>query len=131
LARIDEILARRAALAAMYNDRLRGTADLELPRLEVARGRISWFVYVLRLAERFKAAGRDRVAALMTERGIACGRYFAPIHLQRAYAGVPHRAMDLRVTESVAERTLALPFFNRLAPEEVDEVCLALKTLLL
>jgi dTDP-4-amino-4,6-dideoxygalactose transaminase len=35
--------------------------------------------------------------------------------------------MDLRVTESVAERTLALPFFNRITREQVDEVCSALK----
>jgi perosamine synthetase len=127
LARIKEILAQRAAVAAMYDQRLRGIADLQLRPLEIAQGKISWFVYVVQLAERFRGAGRDRVAASLTERGIACGRYFAPIHLQRAYQNVPHRCMDLAVTESIAERTLALPFFNRITPEQVDEVCSALK----
>lgn len=127
LVRLDEILAQRAAVAQMYCERLRGIADLQLPLMELGRGKISWFVYVVRLAERFRGAGRDRVAASLTERGIGCGRYFAPIHRQRAYREVPHRCMDLRVTESVAERTLALPFFNRITREQVDEVCSALK----
>jgi dTDP-4-amino-4,6-dideoxygalactose transaminase len=34
--------------------------------------------------------------------------------------------MNLRVTESVAERTLAPPFFNHITSEEVNEVCAAL-----
>jgi len=126
LARIDEILAKRAAVAEAYNSRLRGIADLELPLTTVPRGKISWFVYVVRLAQRSRGGRRDRVAASLIERGVACGRYFAPIHLQPAHKNVPHRCMDLAVTESVAERTLSLPFFNQLASAQVHEVCDAL-----
>jgi perosamine synthetase len=127
LARIEEILQKRERVAQMYHARLRDIADLGLPPMEIALGKISWFVYVVRLAERFAGAGRDRVAAQLAARGIACGKYFAPIHQQPAYRNVPHRRMDLQVTESVAQRTLGLPFFNQLGEAQVDEVCRALR----
>jgi perosamine synthetase len=127
LARIAEILKARERVAERYETRLRNHGDLILPPMEIAQGKISWFVYVVRLKERFAGAGRDRIAAELTARGIGCGRYFAPIHQQPAYRNVPHRCMDLQVTESIAERTLALPFFNQLEETQVDEVCRVLR----
>jgi perosamine synthetase len=98
-------------VAGWYFENLRDNADVQLPPMHIANGKISWFVYVVRLAECFRGEGRDRVASELTARGIPCGRYFAPVHRQRAYREVPHCCMDLRVTESVVELTLALPFF--------------------
>jgi dTDP-4-amino-4,6-dideoxygalactose transaminase len=46
---------------------------------------------------------------------------------QPLYAAYVDRESDLTVTEQVAPRTLALPFFNRLADSEIAEVCLALR----
>ena len=126
LQRIDKILAKRANAAQKYFSNLKSNPNLHLPPMQIVNGKISWFVYVVRLAECFRAEDRDRVAAELLARGIACGRYFAPIHRQRAYRDAPHRCMDLSVTELVADRTLALPFFNQITDEEVDEVCSAL-----
>ncbi len=127
LRRLPEILEKRAAAARMYHQKLQDLVDVELPPMEIASGRISWFVYVVRLAKRFQGAGRDQIAAELTAGGIGCGRYFAPIHCQRAYENVPHRCMDLPVTEALAGRTLALPFFNQLTAEQIDEVARALR----
>jgi perosamine synthetase len=126
LKRIDEILAKRADAAQKYFANLQNNSNLHLPPMQIAHGKISWFVYVVRLAEQFGAEDRDRVAAELQSRGIACGRYFAPIHRQRAYRDVPDRCMDLSVTDAVAPRTLALPFFNQITSEQIDEVCRAL-----
>jgi len=123
LKRVEAILERRAAVAREYQRRLEGHPDLELPPLALARRRISWFVYVVRLRGNRAPAHRDEVLAAMASRGIACGRYFAPIHLQPAYRTQPHRCMDLTQTELIAPRTLALPFFNRITDEQIDEVC--------
>jgi perosamine synthetase len=60
-------------------------------------------------------------------RGIASGRYFAPIHLQpawRAHSG--GNTASLPVTESIAQRTLALPFFNHITFGQQEEVAAAL-----
>ena len=61
-------------------------------------------------------------------RGIATGRYFAPIHLQPVWRAQSVRgAGHLPLTESIARRTLALPFFNRITAEQQQEVADALR----
>jgi perosamine synthetase len=130
LQRLETILEKREAIAGEYYRRLQHQPDLELPPIELPRRRISWFVYVVRLGQRFTASHRDRIVQEMASRGIACGRYFAPIHMQPAYRSQPHRCMDLSQTESIAPRTLALPFFNRISTEQIEEVCRTLSEVL-
>jgi perosamine synthetase len=128
--RIEPILARREVIARSYRERLELHSQLELPATALPRCRISWFVYVFRLREPFTALHRDRLFREMTARGIGCGRYFAPIHLQPVYQSLPSRKMSLPVTESQAARTLALPFFNRISEQQINEVCNTLAELL-
>jgi perosamine synthetase len=130
LHRLEEILQRREAIAREYHRRLQNQPDLQLPPIELPRCRISWFVYVVRLNRRLATSHRDRIVREMASGGIACGRYFAPIHMQPAYRSQPHRCMTLANTESIAPRTLALPFFNRISTEQIDEICRTLTEVL-
>jgi len=123
LERIESILARREEVAQSYHRKLSSLPDLRLPALEAARRKISWFVYVVRLAERFSQTQRDWIVEEMHLRGIGCGRYFAPIHWQPAYRHSISPAVCLPVTEREAVRCIALPFFNRLSEEQITEVC--------
>ncbi|MGC2637610.1 MAG: DegT/DnrJ/EryC1/StrS family aminotransferase, partial [Acidobacteriaceae bacterium] len=84
--RIEEILNRRAEIAARYCERLRNCAKIQLPALDVPGQRLSWFVFVVQLAESFSREQRDAVVLQLAGAGIAAGRYFAPVHLQPAYA---------------------------------------------
>ena len=130
LKRIQIILDRRDAIAREYERRLNSHPHLKLPLLAMPNRSSSWFAYAIRLGKRFNQIHRDWIAKEMTLRGIGCGRYFAPIHLQPIYrcAGMPRR--DLPVTESNAERSLALPFFNRIEGQQMDEVCRTLLELI-
>jgi len=123
LKRLDAILQRREQIAAKYHDKLNNIPDLRLPPLEVPRRKLSWFVYVLRLSEKFSQIHRDWIVNEMLRRGIECGRYFAPIHLQPAYRSTGISQANLPVTESESSRCLALPFFNRLQDTQIYEVC--------
>jgi perosamine synthetase len=123
LRRIESILTRRAEVAASYDQHLRGNPGLTLPELHVPDGRVSWFVYVIRLSDRLQRHHRDAIVAALREKGIGCGRYFAPIHLQPAYRDLPRSKDPLMVTEHVGARSIALPFFNRISSAEVREVC--------
>ncbi|HEX4286877.1 MAG TPA: DegT/DnrJ/EryC1/StrS family aminotransferase, partial [Terracidiphilus sp.] len=92
---------------------------------------ISWFVYVVRLntEDSNPSEVRDRVQADLGTRGIATGRYFAPIHLQPAWKDrLPAPRKNLALTESIARRTLALPFFNRIKSKHQQDVAAALTT---
>jgi perosamine synthetase len=128
LRRLPEMLAMRRAAAERYDGLLRGIPGLELPRLTLPRRTISWFVYVVRLPEH---ADRDRVQAGLARRGIASGRYFAPIHLQPAWRAHPSAgAHPLLLTERIARRTLALPFFNRITASQQRQVAAALEQII-
>lgn len=128
LRRIGSILRTRESVALRYTERLKGEPNLLLPDSRVEAGRLSWFVYVVRLAERFTCAGRDRIVHEMREQGIGCGRYFAPIHLQPLYArSFGYRAGDFPHAERCADRAIALPFFNKITDTQLDEVCQRLR----
>ncbi len=130
LKRIEPILARRAEVAAGYARRLAEYPRLELPSASLPDRRISWFTYSLRLKDGADAAARDRIWRRLTTAGIGCGRYFPPIHRQPAYQRLPHRTASLPLTESISARSLALPFFNRITEEQLDEVCRVLQAAL-
>jgi perosamine synthetase len=124
--RLEEILRKREAVAAAYRQRLDRCPGLVLPPACLRGGRISWFVYVVRLAI---GSDRDGIMRGMMDAGIGCGRYFAPIHLQPSYAGWRNLG-NLTITEAEAQRTIALPFFNNLGTEALNEVCGTLERLL-
>jgi UDP-hydrolysing UDP-N-acetyl-D-glucosamine 2-epimerase len=124
--RLASILDRREQIAHLYRQHLCTESSLTLPADEISGSRISWFVYVVRLADAFTQQNRDQVIHDLEQAGIGCGRYFAPIHLQAAYADMPV-ADGLATTESVAARTIALPFFNRITDSQIVTVCDALK----
>jgi perosamine synthetase len=125
LSRIGEMLALRQTAAQRYDALLNSIPGLDLPPLTLPNRAISWFVYVLRLPEE---VDRDRVQASLAQRGIATGRYFAPIHLQPAWRRHSSTGTaTLPITEAIARRTLALPFFNRISSVQQEEVTSALR----
>ncbi len=129
MSRLEEILQKREAAASAYDQRLSRYQELTLPPLSVSEGRVSWFVYVVRLNN---GAGikRETVMRGLADAGVASGRYFAPIHLQPSYAAWRNSA-NLPVTEAEALRTIALPFFNNIETGAVETVCKTLGRLLL
>jgi perosamine synthetase len=130
LRRIGGVLAQRQLVAGRYHALLDEIPGLERPSLSLPRRQISWFVYVVRLPE---GADRARVQSALARRGIATGRYFAPIHLQPVMCalGAGGHQPHLAITESIARRTLALPFFNRITASQQEIVTDALRAALL
>jgi len=128
LSRLSEMLALRHGAACRYDDLLTGIPGLERPPMQLPRRLISWFVYAVRLPAHLD---RDRVQSFLARRSIATARYFPPIHLQPAWRSHSSGTVRLPVTESIACRMLALPFFNRIAPAEQQEVAAALRDAIL
>ncbi len=124
--RIKPILAARERVARLYHAEFEGSTDVVRPEIDLPGCRISWFVYVVRLAERFGQRHRDAAMRALHAQGIGCGRYFAPVHAQPAYRDFPIRH-GLPVTEQASEVALALPFFNRLSGEQAAQAAAALK----
>ncbi len=120
LERLDEILSKRAQVAAWYTERL-----LEVPYLTTPVRRpdaeVSWFVYVVRLNQ---GSRRTKVAQQLKAKGIPTRPYFPAIHLLPFYAQqFQHKPGDFPVAEAVASATLALPFHANMDEESVQYVC--------
>jgi perosamine synthetase len=124
LERLDEMLAARARVAALYNEALGGVDDLVLPCPDEGGDRRSWFVYVIQLP---RGVDRDEAVVAMRERGVDTKPYLPAIHLMSFYRErLGHREGEFPVCEEVSRRSLALPFFPELGDGEVEQVVEAL-----
>jgi perosamine synthetase len=121
LARIDSILDRRSQVASWYDERLATVSGVRRPFVAPETNRMSWFVYVIQTED---GIDRDRLVAELGARGIPSRPYFVPIHLQPFYRErYGYKPGDFPVTEAVAKRTIALPFFTEMTLGQVDLVC--------
>ena len=119
LERLDEILESRRAVANRYIERFMGLSDVVLPNISDDTT-MSWFVFVLRLNDRYTGVERDRVVQGLHRHDIGAAAYFPAIHVQPQFQELGYRPGDFPITESVAERTLALPFYTRLSARDAD-----------
>ena len=124
--RIEELLSKRARVAAWYNERVDEIPGVEKPPIVSTTTRMSWFVYVIRCADN---VNRNDLMAYLQEHGIPSRPYFTPIHLQPFYREkFGYQRGDFPQTEKAGNTFLALPFSGVMTEAQVDYVCLQLKT---
>lgn len=128
LGRIEELLAKRERVAQWYNERLRDVEGVQLLYIAPTTTRMSWFVYVIRLAPEIN---RDLVMVELEKQGIPSRPYFPCIHLQSFYREkFGYREGNFPVAEKISRSSLALPFHGNMQESEVDLVCEALQDIL-
>lgn len=121
MSRIDKLINKRQQVAELYNRQLMEIAGIEIPHISPATTRMSWFVYVIRLNEKYS---REKTAAKLEDAGIPVRPYFLPIHLQPYMVErFGYQPGDYPVTEDLGQRGLALPFSSQMTSEQVDLVC--------
>ncbi len=114
--RIDEILEKRKKVAENYNELLKNYEWVKTPSVKEYVTKMSWFVYVIRLSP---SVNRDKVMKYMEEKGVQVRNYFQPLHLQPFYRKTfGYDEGMLPITERESRKTLALPFYNDLSPDE-------------
>lgn len=115
LEQIDDLCARRQALAARYQQRLADVAGVELP-ITTPGGVHSWQTFCVQVD------ARDAVMTFMRERGVEVQIGTYALHEQPAFAEYRRIPDDLPVTASVYRRALALPLYHEMTEAEQDEV---------
>jgi len=115
----------REDAAGRYEDLLE-TAVPEAGRPALAPpGQHVWHLYRIECRD---PEHRRRVASGLGERGIETGvHYPTPCHRQACYVGSRSDAPDLSVSEDEALRTLSLPIFPEITPEQQSRVAEALR----
>lgn len=118
--RLDDILERRQGVAEWYIERFMAHPDLILPSVD-SETNMSWFVFVVRLSDQYGCIERDRVLDGMHRHEVGAAAYFPCCHLMPHFAhhtgGGPGK---YPISESMAQRTIALPFFTGLNARDAD-----------
>jgi perosamine synthetase len=118
--KLPRLLEQRAAVAAMYGERLAGVPGVAAPMAARGREVRSWFVYVVRLADE---VDRDAVIDRLRERGIDSKDYLPSIHLFPHLRELGYREGQFPVAEAASAHSMALPFFPRMSEAQVERVC--------
>ena len=128
LRRLENIIELRGQAAERYNALLKDVPEVITQTILQDVTRMSWFVYVIRLADQFTRVDRDWLIGWLADHGIQSRPYFTPIHLQPFYVReFGYKPGDFPITEHVSARTIALPFFTMITPEQQQEVVTCLK----
>ncbi|WP_433150308.1 DegT/DnrJ/EryC1/StrS family aminotransferase [Actinomadura nitritigenes] len=121
LTTLDADIARRAELAARYDERLSGVPGVRRVPGSIppppGSDRVS-YVHLLHVED------RDALAAHLAGRGIGTEIYYpVPLHLQPCFAHLGHRPGDFPRAEAACAGALAVPLYPDLSDEQVDRVC--------
>ena len=130
LSRLADFIVKRRHVAEMYQQLLDDDDKLIIPQ-QPTDCRMAWFVFVVRLAEKYTLAQRNKIIKTMHDRGIQVSNYFPPAYLQPFMTQkFGYKEGDFPITDSVCKSTIALPFHNNLTRPEVEIVCTELKNCL-
>ncbi len=128
MARLDEFVERRNAIAGRYDALLRGL-PLRLPVID--RGNVSaWHLYVVRLKREKTSLTHRQLFDGLRERGIGVNVHYMPVHLQPYYRGLGFVAGQFPESEAHGAEALTLPLYPTLTDTEQDTVVRALGELL-
>ncbi|HEY2479947.1 MAG TPA: DegT/DnrJ/EryC1/StrS family aminotransferase, partial [Solirubrobacterales bacterium] len=118
--KLPRLLDRRAAVAAMYGERLAAVPGVAAPMAARGREVRSWFVYVVRLDDE---VDRDAVINRLRERGIDSKDYLPSIHLFPHIRELGYREGQFPIAEAASAHSMALPFFPQMTEAQVERVC--------
>ena len=122
LERLPELVSRRRALAARYDELLGNIQELLLP-LEPEWARSNWQSYCVRLPDR---VNQKTVMQELLNQGIATRRGIMCSHREPPYADArPHH--DLRQSELAQDRAILLPLYAQMTEDEQVTVAKALR----
>ncbi len=117
LQRLDEMLEARARVAALYRGSLAGIEGLELPCEDRDGDKRGWFVFVVQLPE---GTDRDGTVRALAAAGVQSKPYLPAIHTMSFYRDrFGYEGGELPICETVAARSLALPFFPEMTESQV------------
>ena len=117
---LEKWTRERQRVAHRYNELLADT-PLQLPR-EADYAESAWHLYVVRHAR------RDELKRYLEANGIGSGLHYpVPLHLQKCYAQLGHKAGDFPVAEKAARECLSLPIYPEMTEEQIQRVAEVIK----
>ena len=120
LKHLDTWTKNRRAIAHAYLEVLAGT-PLQLPR-EAAWAESAWHLFVIRHPR------RDELKKHLDANGVGCALHYPlPLHLQKCYAHLGHKAGAFPVAEKAARECMSLPIYPELTDAQIQRVAAVIK----
>jgi dTDP-4-amino-4,6-dideoxygalactose transaminase len=126
LARLDDMNARRRALAELYVERLARVPHVAPLGRAPYPHEHAWHILVVSIEPEALTIGRDEVIQALRAAGIGAGLHFVPLHLQTLYRPMVAEPERLSAATEADRRILTLPLFPEMGEAEVDQVVDAL-----
>lgn len=120
LHRLDEILARRKRVESYYLSHIQSFEGIKPPYLAPDVDEIHWMLFLVHLGTRFTRSARNQILDDLATESIEAAAFCNPLHLQYFYTTLGHKKGDLKVTEKIADRSLALPFHAHVSEDQVS-----------
>lgn len=130
LKHLDAMNAKRAALAALYDELLAdvdGVLPLTRPPYPIEH---AWHLYVVRIDERKTGIDRDEFMARLKALDIGSGIHFRAVHEHKYYRASGARTPPLPNTEWNSARLCSLPLFPDMHGDDVLRVVNAIRQIL-
>jgi perosamine synthetase len=124
IARLDEFLARRRALATHYLERLIGNRYLDLPAIDPGADSAWHFMFAQLSLDRL-TVDRRRVYHALRAEGIGVNVHYIPVH-RHPYYQERFRRLSFPVSEAAYDRLLTLPLHAGMTEADADDVVAAL-----
>jgi dTDP-4-amino-4,6-dideoxygalactose transaminase len=123
LRRIEEMNARRAKLAGLYDRFFDETPEIIRPARVPYPSRHAWHLYTILIDPEKTGLTRDEFREEMRKRNIGTGLHFLAVHELSFYRERYRPATELlKNSEYVAARIVSLPLFPDMQEEDVVEV---------
>lgn len=128
LARLEELNARRRALARRYFERFDRALGCGLPPADFENA--NWHMFQILLPLERLAIGRGDVIRLLHAAGIGSGVHYPAMHLFKLYRAMGYGPGRFPHAERVGASILTLPLFPAMAEADVDRVCATVRDIL-
>jgi dTDP-4-amino-4,6-dideoxygalactose transaminase len=129
LRRIDQLTARRQAIARAYNDAFSREEALQIPYTGPGVEH-AWHLYVLRLKPELLRIGRNQLVESLRANGVGTSVHCIPLNQMEYYqTRYGYRAGEFPVAEDIYSRCLSLPIFPAMSDEDVAYVIQTVRSL--
>ena len=128
LKHLDEVTAKRRALARAYFDCVEAGLGCALPIADFEQS--NWHMFQILLPLERMTITRGEFIARMKARDIGIGVHYPVIHLFGLYRKLGHKEGEFPHAEAVGKSIISLPLFPAMERTDVERVCTALRDVL-
>lgn len=112
----------RDQYAQMYNQAFSCVPEIEIPTI-LPEVKTSWHLYVIKLNLDKLSIDRNEFVRKLREVGIGTNIHYLPLHMHKYFKdNFKYKYEDFPVSESLYERIITLPLYQKMTPEEVNRV---------